>query len=61
MEASPLLDVRGVRKECFGGRWPRRRRTFRLEADFRFIEPSVCRGVPGSKPIQAMSSAMPRA
>ena len=47
MEASPLLDVRGVRKEYFGGRWPRRRRTFRLEADFRFFEPSIV-GVMGA-------------
>ena len=47
MEASPLLDVRDVRKEYFGGRWLRRRRTFRLEADFRFFEPSIV-GVMGA-------------
>ena len=47
MEASPLLDVRGVRKEYFQGHWPWRRRTFQLEADFRFFEPSIV-GVMGA-------------
>ena len=47
MQASPLLDVRGVRKEYFQRRWTKRRRTFRLEADFRFFEPSIV-GVMGA-------------
>ena len=47
MGAAPLLDVRGVRKEYFGGHWLRRRRTFLLEADFRFFEPSIV-GVMGA-------------